>query len=64
MLSVAEGLGALLSDDVRSLREKLPPEVFQGEGAFDPDSTEALSRLLEQAKGMLVQRIFASGAGK
>jgi len=60
-LSTTEEIGALLAEDVRSLKEKLPPEVFQGEGAIAPDSTEAVSRLVEDVKGMLVQRILGSG---
>jgi DNA repair exonuclease SbcCD nuclease subunit len=63
-LSATDELGTLLAEDVRSLREKLPPEVFQAEGVATPDSMHAVSRLLEHAKGMLVQRILASGAGK
>jgi DNA repair exonuclease SbcCD nuclease subunit len=63
-LSASEELGALLTEDIRTLKEKLPPELFQGEGAIAPDSPERLSGLLEEVKGMLVQRILASGVGK
>jgi len=63
-LSASEELGALLTEDIRTLKEKLPPEVFQGEGAIAPDSSESLSGLLEEVKGMLVQRILASGVRK
>ena len=63
-LSATEELGALLSEDIRTLKEKLPPELFQGEGAIAPDSPETLSELVEEVKGMLVQRILASGVGK
>jgi hypothetical protein len=63
-LSATEELGALLAEEVRSLKEKLPPEVFQDEGLIAPHSKEAVSKLLEQAKGALLQRILASGAGK
>jgi DNA repair exonuclease SbcCD nuclease subunit len=63
-LSATEELGTLLTEDIRSLKEKLPPELFQGDGAITPDSPERLSGLLEEVKGMIVQRILASGVGK
>jgi DNA repair exonuclease SbcCD nuclease subunit len=63
-LSASEEVGALLTEDIRTLKEKLPPELFQGEGAIVPDSPEGLSGLLEEVKGMLVQRVLASGVGK
>ena len=63
-LSATEEIGALLSEDIRTLKEKLPPELFQGEGATTPDSPEMLSGLVEEVKGMLIQRLLASGAGK
>ena len=63
-LSATEEIGALLSEDIRTLKEKLPPELFQGEGATTPDSPETLSGLVEEVKGMLIQRILASGVGK
>ena len=63
-LSASEELGALLTEDIRTLKEKLPPELFQGEGAIAPDSSERLSELLEEVKGMLVQGILAPGVGK
>jgi hypothetical protein len=46
------------------LKEKLPPELFQGEGAIAPDSPKELPGLVEDVKGMLVQRILTSGARK
>jgi len=63
-LSATEEIGALLSEDIKTLKEKLPPELFQGEGATTPDSPEMLSGLVEEVKGMLIQRLLASGAGK
>jgi exonuclease SbcD len=63
-LSASEELGTLLAEDIRILKEKLPPELFQGEGAMTPDSPERLSDLVEEVKGMLVQRVLASGVGK
>jgi DNA repair exonuclease SbcCD nuclease subunit len=63
-LSATEELGALLAEDIRSLKEKLPPELFQGEGAIAPDSPKELPGLVEDVKGMLVQRILTSGARK
>lgn len=63
-LSASEEFEALLSEDVRLLKEKLPPEVFQGEGALGPDFPQLLSRLVGDVKGLLVQRILASGIKK
>jgi DNA repair exonuclease SbcCD nuclease subunit len=63
-LSGTEEIGALLAEDIRTLKEKLPPELFQGEGAMTPDSPEMLSGLVEEVKGMLIQRLLASGVGK
>ena len=63
-LSASEELGALLIEDIRTLKEKLPPELFQGEGAISPGSPESLSGLLEEVKGMLLQRVLASGVEK
>jgi exonuclease SbcD len=63
-LSATDELGTLLAEDIRSLKEKLPPELFQGEGAIAPDSPDGLSRLVEDVKAMLVQQIAASGARK
>ena len=63
-LSANEEIGALLAEDIRTLKEKLPPELFQGEGAMTPDSPEMLSGLVEEVKGMLIQRLLASGVGK
>lgn len=63
-LSATEELGSLLAEDIKSLKEKLPPELFQGEGAMAPDSPEGLPMLVEDVKGMLTQRILASGVKK
>jgi exonuclease SbcD len=63
-LSATEEIGAILSEDIKILKEKLPPELFQSERAIAPDSPERLSGLLEEVKGMLIQRVLASGVGK
>jgi hypothetical protein len=63
-LSATDELGALLAEDIRSLKEKLPPELFQGEGAVAPDSADELPKLVEDVKAMLVQRISTSGVRK
>ena len=63
-LPTTEEIGALLAEDIRILKEKLPPELFQGEEAMNPDSPEKLSGLVEEVKGMLIQRILASGVEK
>jgi DNA repair protein SbcD/Mre11 len=63
-LPATEEIRSLLAEDVRILREKLPPEFFQGEEEMNPESPESLSGLVEEVKGMLVRRILASGAGK
>jgi hypothetical protein len=63
-LPTTEEIGALLAEDIRILKEKLPPELFQGQEAMNPDSPEKLSGLVEEVKGMLIQRILASGVEK
>jgi hypothetical protein len=63
-LSATDELGALLSEDIRSLKEKLPPELFLGEGAIAPDSPDELPKLVEDLKAMLVQQIISSGVRK
>ena len=63
-LSATDELGALLAEDIRSLKEKLPPELFLGEGAIAPDSPDELPKLVEEVKAMLVQRISTSGVRK
>lgn len=63
-LSATDELGTLLAEDVRTLKEKLPPELFQGEGAIAPESPDGLPKLVEDVKAMLVQRILTSGVNK
>jgi DNA repair exonuclease SbcCD nuclease subunit len=63
-LSATDELGALLSEDIRSLKEKLPPELFLGEGGITPDSPDELPKLVEDVKAMLVQQIITSGVRK
>jgi len=63
-LSATDELRALLAEDIRSLKEKLPPELFQGEGAVAPDSADELPKLVEDVKAMLVRRISTSGVRK
>jgi len=63
-LSATDALGTLLVEDIRSLKEKLPPELFQGEGAMAPDSPDGLTRLVEDVKAMLIRQITSSGARK
>lgn len=63
-LSATGEIGDLLAEDIRSLKEKLPPELFQGEGVIAPGSPEGLSRLVGDVKGMLIQRILDSEVKK
>ena len=63
-LSVTGAFGSWLAEELKPLREKLPPEIFQGEGLMDLDSGEELKRVLEDVKGMLVQRILETESRK
>lgn len=53
-----------LAEDLKTLKEKLPPELFQGEGLIDFDSGEELKHILGDVKGLLVHRILETEAGK
>jgi hypothetical protein len=57
-LSVTGELENWVAEDLKPMKEKLPPEIFQGEGVIDLDSGEELKRVLEDVKGMLVHRIL------
>jgi exonuclease SbcD len=63
-LMVSDELRDFFQEEIKSLKEKLPPEIFQGEGAIISDSQPGLSQLIEDIKGMLVQKILASGVKK
>lgn len=63
-LSATDELRNLLTEDVKILKEKLPPELFLGEGAIAPESSEGLLGLIGDVKGMLIQRILSSGVKK
>lgn len=63
-LSATDELRNLLTEDVKILKEKLPPELFLGEGAIAPESSEGLLGLIGDVKGMLIQRIISSGVKK
>ena len=53
-----------MEEDLKALKEKLPPEIFQGGGVMDLDSGEELKRVLEDVKGMLVHRILETESRK
>lgn len=50
--------------DLKVLKGKLPPEIFQDGGVIDPGSGEALKDVLEEVKGMLVHRILETESRK
>lgn len=63
-LSVTGEFGNWVVQDLKPLKEKLPPEIFMGGGVMEFDSGEDLKRVLEDVKGMLVQRILETESRK
>lgn len=63
-LSATGELKNWLAEDLKPLKEKLPPELFQGEGVIDLDSEEDLNRILGDVKGLLVHRILETETRK
>jgi DNA repair protein SbcD/Mre11 len=57
-LSATGELRNWLEEDIKTLREKLPSELFLGEGMVDLDSGEDVNQILGDVKGMLVHRIL------
>jgi DNA repair exonuclease SbcCD nuclease subunit len=53
-----------LEDEVKVLREKLPADIFLGEGALEYGSPVPVARLIADVKGMLIPRLTASGLKK
>jgi len=53
-----------VEEDLKILKGKLPPEIFQDGGVIDPGSGEALKDVLEDVKGMLVHRILETESRK
>ncbi len=64
VLSANDQLRALLAEDLKILREKLPAEVFLGEEGITPDAPVALARAVADVKGMLIPRLLASRVTK
>jgi DNA repair exonuclease SbcCD nuclease subunit len=58
-LSADEEVKKFLEEEVKILRDKLPPDIFQDEEGVDRGSSVA--RIIEDVKGMLVPRLIASG---
>ncbi len=63
-LSATDELKSLLAEDLRILREKLPPEVFYGDTGLESESSEELERIVADVKGLLIPQLLASGAKK
>ncbi len=63
-LSADDQLRALLAEDLQTLREKLPAEIFLGDEGITPDSPHDLARTVADVKGMLIPRLLASRVTK
>lgn len=63
-LSANDEFRKTLEEEVKVLREKLPPDLFLGEGAVEQGSPESLARLIADVKGVLIPRLIASGLKK
>jgi DNA repair exonuclease SbcCD nuclease subunit len=59
-LSADEHLHNLLEEDLQMLKEKLPAEVFLGEGGITPEMPDELARAIADIKGLLIPRLLAS----
>jgi DNA repair protein SbcD/Mre11 len=53
-----------LHEDMKMLKEKLPPELFLGEGPADLSAGEDREQILRDVKGLLTYRIMEKGAKK
>jgi hypothetical protein len=63
-LSANDEFRKTLEEEVKVLREKLPPDLFLGEGAVEHGSPESLARLIADVRGVLIPRLIASGLKK
>ncbi len=63
-LAADDQLRALLAEDLQTLKEKLPTEIFLGDEGIAPDSPDALARAVADVKGMLIPRLLASRVTK
>ncbi len=52
-----------LTDDISSLRQKLPAELLGGDDPYDPTKPEILKELLEDIKELLVNRLLTTERG-
>jgi hypothetical protein len=59
-LSADDQVQALLAEDLKALREKLPQEIFFGDEGIAPDAPEEMARAVADVKGMLIPRLLAS----
>lgn len=63
-LAADDQLRALLAEDLQTLKEKLPMEIFLGDEGIAPDSPDDLARTVADVKGMLIPRLLASRVTK
>ena len=52
-----------LTDDISTLRQKLPAELLGGDDPYDPTKPEILNETLEDIKELLVNRLLTKGKG-
>lgn len=52
-----------LTDDISTLRQKLPAELLGGDDPYDPAKPEILNDTLEDIKELLVNRLLTKGKG-
>lgn len=63
-LSADGDLENWLGEDIKILKEKLPLELFQGDGRWDIDPGGDLNQILEDVKGILIPRILEAETRK
>lgn len=60
-LSATEEVTRFLNGELSVLRDKLPREVFSGEGAIEAEDPQEVSRLVEDVKGILLNGVLSAG---
>jgi len=63
-LSAAGEVQAILEKELTQLKEKLPREVFTGEGALQFEDPTEIGRLVEDVKAMLLSGILGTGVSR
>lgn len=58
----ASALGNL-TDEISTLRQKLPAELLGGDDPYDPTNPEVLNEALQDIKELLVNRLLTTGKG-